>query len=80
MPQKADKPSGWTASVHIRCPTAAKAEHSVTEADLNMQHKQRHAIASKPEGPAAPLALRETERIASAFKPSNKIRRVYSFR
>ena len=38
-----------------------------------MQHKRRHAIASKPEGPAVPLVLREAERIASAFKPSNKI-------
>ena len=61
------------ASVHRQCPTAAKAEHNVTEADLNAQHRRRQAIASGPDGPAAPVVLREAERIASVFKPSNRI-------
>ena len=62
----------WT--VQIQCPTAARAEHKVAEADLNEQHRRCQAVASKPEGPAAPVVCKEAARIASASRPSNKIR------
>jgi len=70
---KVVRPSGWTASVQIRCPTAARAEHKVTEADLKEQRQRRQAYASKPEGPAALVVCNEAARIASASKPSNRI-------
>ena len=52
---------------------SSQSRADVTEADLIVQHRRCHAIASKPEGPAAPLVLREAEWTASAFKPSNRI-------
>ena len=67
---KALRPSGSTREVHNRRPTAARKQHRSLEAALNEEHSLRHAKASSPESPAAPLVLSAAFKIRSALRLS----------
>ena len=67
QPTKALRPSQLTKEVQSLRPTAAREE---LEADLNEEHSLRHANASRPERPAAPLVLSAAFKIRSALRLS----------
>ena len=66
-------PSGLTRDVKSLRPTAAREEHRSLEADLNDEHNQCQANASKPDRPAAPLVLSAAFIIKSASRLSKII-------
>ena len=55
---KAFRPLGSTRVVEMRLAKEASASHRSEEADLKDEHRNFHALQSRPEGPAAPSILR----------------------
>ena len=64
------RPSGLTRDVHSLRPTASREQQRSLEVDLNEEQSLRHAKASKPERPTAPLVLSAAFKIRSALKLS----------
>ena len=60
------RPSGSTREEQSRFATSARDWHRDLEAALKAVHILRHAWASRPDGPAAPLVLSAVERMRPA--------------